>query len=162
MKAIELKKLIAKIPDNEEIYYGHYDTYCEEWDHKDDFKPEELYFKNGIKFWLINGGQPQDSLEKSEYDKTIEWQSIIKSFPSKNGWTIDDRTFYSSRSIVAFQAGGFEFKIAFWRGKNKLIKTSLCHDQEFDSWDEFFAVAVPAAKRAAQKQREELESLLDS
>lgn len=34
--------------------------------------------------------------------------------------------------------------------------------KEFDSWEEFFAAAEPVVIKAAQKQREELEGLLET
>lgn len=49
-------------------------------------------------------------------------------------------------------------------GRNKELQARFGSDDlvEFDTWEEFFEMAIPVVKRYAQKQRETLEELLDN
>jgi hypothetical protein len=161
MKAAELKELIAEIPDNEEVYYGYYSQDYEENRKDDDFDVRLFFEKNGVKFYLIGGPKPCDAISQEEVERAQKWQNIVKSFPQKKGWFLEQPTWKNNGGHVSFKTGLFEYSINITIGKNKLIDANFEQRESFDSWEEFFDKAVPYVKKAAQKQREELESLLD-
>lgn len=65
---------------------------------------------------------------------------------------------------VEFQIGSFVYPFSVDIGREKMIRSHVgdaSQMKEFDSWEDFFAAAEPVVIKAAQKQREELESLLE-
>lgn len=160
MKAKTLKQLIAQIPDEEEVYY----SYANDGDifDNDDFDIQE-FFDRGKKKILLAGGKPDGWKTKKEIEEENNWQNTISSFPKKPNWSISKDSWRVSKANVLFKVGGFEYPFGLDPGLKKLMRGWVDGEmKEFDSWEEFFAAAEPVVIKAAQKQREELEGLLET
>lgn len=159
MKAKDLKQLISTISDEEEVYYSAYDQYSEDWETQDDFKIESFFLK-GKKIYTIFGQKPYGAESEETFKRREKWRAWIQLFPKENNWLIEEKTDHSAKII--FSIGAFHWATIVFNS-SKLgemwawIGETATH---FNSWSDFFVVIKPIAIKAAQKQREELESLL--
>ena len=69
--------------------------------------------------------------------------------------------FFLARKV---ETGDYKQFFVVMLGRNKELQARFGSDDlvEFDTWEEFFEMAIPVVKRYAQKQRETLEELLDN
>lgn len=165
MKAQTFKQLLSTIPDDEEVFYSSYDNYSENWSADDDFQVKKLFNKKTHKkLFVICGGTPSDAVSEERFARIQRWAAIKNSFPQKKNWSLEDKSWSTETATAKFQVGGFEYPFGICMGRKKLIASYVGDSskmKEFDDWDEFFAAAEPVVIKAAQKQREELEGLLE-
>lgn len=160
MKAKTLKQLISQIPDEEEVYYSEYDKYSEEWEENDEFRVKKYRNPSGEIVSVICGPKPDFFKEECEFQRDKSWKKILESFPQKKNWEIE-KTQGNYTAIVRFKIGFFGFQQAFIViEKDGKIQRKHNHIENYNNWEDFFAAAEPVVIKAAQKQREELESLL--
>lgn len=165
MKAKDLKAIVLAIPDDDDVYYSSYESYCGQWEKNDDFSLNRYRTESGELVLIICGEKPNDLLEEDDFLLQKDWAAFLDSFPAKKNWSWIKNS-WSDRSIkVFFKVGTFEYgfivtKITNYADKAFSYIKNGTTPFYFSSWQEFFEEAEPVAKKAAQKQREELEGLL--
>lgn len=162
MNAKDFKALIAQIPDDEEVYYSSYDIYSEDWCAEDDFRIKE-YFLGEQKIYTVCGAKPYKCETPDAFLRKKKIAEIFAAFPQRKNWTLKNKD-WGDNKTVEFAIGGFVYPFGVSMGREKMIASYVgdaSKMKEFDSWKEFFADAEPIVIKAAQKQREELESLLE-
>lgn len=166
MKKKDFLKLIKDVPMDGELAYATEGEYGET-----NFDTEFRLFKfiesaTGRAIWTVNCGKL--SINGLETPEHYTWAQTVKEFrakfPNRKNWSVEGA--HSSLAFtVKYDVGGFKcyFQLSL-RVKDMTLESRFHMDklQKVDSWDDFFAKAVPCVKKALQKQRETLEELLDA
>lgn len=172
MKKKDLIQLLENLDDDQEIYGMYHDSEDEVHRLAKDFKLTKWhrdFIKTRVDEHIFVLSVDRASylygyLDEKEYNKKLQTNSLIQSFPHKNSpsspWEIKESSLGGVE--VLFCIGQFKYHFAV----KPLTKTQEFHilhfgrdmnHVPFTTWENFFQSAKPLILKSLQKYREELE-----